>query len=40
MVKEETNFTHPEQAINLLDQVLMQEKDDRFIRTNFLQKGC
>ena len=32
MVKEEIDFTHPEQAINLLHQVLTQEKDDRFIR--------
>lgn len=32
MVNEETEFTHPEQAINLLHQVLVQEKEDRFIR--------
>ncbi|HLR41768.1 MAG TPA: IS21-like element helper ATPase IstB [Pseudogracilibacillus sp.] len=32
MVKEETEFAHPEQAINLLHQVLVQEKEDRFIR--------
>lgn len=32
MVKEEIDFTHPEQAINLLHQALTQEKDDRFIR--------
>src|SRR5690625_600404 len=32
MVKDEIDFTHPEQAINLLHQVLTQEKDDRFIR--------
>lgn len=32
MVKEEIDLTHPEQAINLLHQVLTQEKDDRFIR--------
>lgn len=32
MVKEETAFTHPEQAMTLLHQVLVQEKEDRFIR--------
>ena len=32
LVDEETSFTHPEQAINILHQVLMQEKEDRFIR--------
>src|SRR5699024_8370882 len=32
MVNEETDFSHPDQAINLLHQVLVQEKEDRFIR--------
>ena len=32
LVNEETSFTHPEQAIKILHQVLVQEKEDRFIR--------
>src|SRR5690625_4694272 len=32
MVKEEIDLAHPEQAINILHQVLTQEKDDRLIR--------
>lgn len=32
LVNEETSFTDPEQAIKILHQVLVQEKEDRFIR--------
>src|SRR5690625_903595 len=32
MVKEETDFSHPKLAMNLLHQVLMQGKEDRVIR--------
>src|SRR5690625_135883 len=32
LVNEETSFKHPEQAIKILHQVLVQEKEDRFIR--------
>src|SRR5699024_2961800 len=32
LVKEETSFPHPEQAFKILHQVLVQEKEDRFIR--------
>jgi len=32
LVNEETSFTHPKQAIKILHQVLVQKKEDRFIR--------
>ncbi|RWR04035.1 IS21-like element helper ATPase IstB [Siminovitchia fortis] len=32
MVQEETEFKHPKQAFDILHQVLVQEKSDRFVR--------
>jgi DNA replication protein DnaC len=32
MVQEETEFKHPNQAFDILHQVLVQEKSDRFVR--------
>lgn len=35
MVQEETDFKNPEQAFDILLQVLLQEKDDRLVRAKY-----
>src|SRR5690625_4749618 len=35
MVQEETNFKNPEQAFDVLLQVLLQEKSDRLVRAKY-----
>lgn len=38
MVQDETEFTNTTQAFDILFQVLVQEKNDRFVRANSCSK--